>query len=142
MTVRGRVQNGVVVLDEPARLSEGTEVVVQPVPKLAPLSGANGASFLSGANRLDKQGRTDSALDLVYDAIDDLLRRGDYPRLDHVLTEVPVADYSVDLLLGILTATLPGKSRLPSRSGFFGEVERALKARGEYDPALLTGLEG
>jgi hypothetical protein len=142
MTVRGRVQNGVVVLDDPARLSEGTEVTVQPVAKALPLSEANGASLMSGANRLDKQGRTDSALDVIYDTIDDLLRRGDFGRLDHVLTEVSAADYSVDLLLGLLTATLPGKGRLPSRPKFFREVERTLKARGEYDPALLTGLEG
>jgi hypothetical protein len=31
MTYRGRVKNGVVVLDEPAELPEGTEVRVDPV---------------------------------------------------------------------------------------------------------------
>jgi hypothetical protein len=31
MTYRGRIQNGVVVLDEPASLAEGTEVTVIPV---------------------------------------------------------------------------------------------------------------
>jgi hypothetical protein len=32
MTYRGHVQNGVVVLDEPATLPDGTSVQVQPVP--------------------------------------------------------------------------------------------------------------
>lgn len=32
MTYRGRVKNGVIVLDEPAGLPEGAEVEVSPVP--------------------------------------------------------------------------------------------------------------
>ncbi len=36
MTYRGKIQNGVVVLDKPSALAEGTEVTVQPVkPKPA-----------------------------------------------------------------------------------------------------------
>jgi hypothetical protein len=31
MTYRGHVENGVVVLDEPAALAEGTEVAVEPI---------------------------------------------------------------------------------------------------------------
>ena len=33
MTLRGHVRNGVIVLDEPAELPEGTEVRVEAVPE-------------------------------------------------------------------------------------------------------------
>jgi hypothetical protein len=39
MTYRGHVQNGVVVLDEPAKLPDGTSVDVQPVPPPEPTLG-------------------------------------------------------------------------------------------------------
>jgi len=38
MTYRGHVQGGVVVLDEPAALAEGTEVIVEPVYQRDPIS--------------------------------------------------------------------------------------------------------
>jgi hypothetical protein len=37
MTYRGRIKNGVIVLDESVRLPEGSEVLVQPVAEPAPL---------------------------------------------------------------------------------------------------------
>lgn len=49
---------------------------------------------------------------------------------------------SVDVLLGILTATLPASSRLASRSKLFGQIAETLEKRGEYEEGLLTGLEG
>jgi len=57
------------------------------------------------------------------------------------LRQVDVRIFSTDLLLGILTATLPAKSKLPSRTPFFGKVEAIIKRRGEWEKGLLTGLE-
>jgi hypothetical protein len=36
MTLRGRVQNGVIVLDDPAQLPEGTEVRIEAVDQASP----------------------------------------------------------------------------------------------------------
>ena len=38
MTYRGRVKNGVIVLDDPTPLPEGTEVCVEPLPTPPPMT--------------------------------------------------------------------------------------------------------
>jgi hypothetical protein len=93
------------------------------------------------ARRLDEKGRTDAALDLIYDWVDEMLRNEKMVELDSALTKLSVADLSTDLLLGVLTATLPARNRLPSRSRLFAEIEKAIRNRGEYEEGLLTGLE-
>jgi hypothetical protein len=94
------------------------------------------------AQRLDRRGRTDAALDLIYDQVDEWLHRPQFDRLDSILANLPVADLSIHLLLGILTATLPAIRRLDSRTRLFQEIERVLKDRGDYEEGLLVGLEG
>jgi len=98
--------------------------------------------FVARARRLDEHRRTEAALDLIYDAVDQLMRDNQFERLDSMLVQTRVDDLSVDILLGILTATLPAKTRLPSRVAFFLAVEQLLKRRGDYEQGLLTGLEG
>jgi hypothetical protein len=93
------------------------------------------------AQRLVRMGRIEPALDLIYDAADHMMRKGEFAQLDSVLANVRVSDLSVDILLAILTATLPAKSRLPSRTRFFNEIEKSLRDRDEYEDGLLTGLE-
>lgn len=99
-------------------------------------------SFLQGAQRLDRMGSTDAALDLLYDNFDAMMRDGRFCELDALLRAERANDYRLDLLLGILTATLPGKSKLPSRGKFLKDAENVLRERGEYEEGLLTGLEG
>ncbi|MDZ4818677.1 MAG: hypothetical protein SGJ20_06865 [Planctomycetota bacterium] len=98
-------------------------------------------SFLQRAKRLDLQGQTDSALDLLYDAIDEMMRNGQVADLDAILNECIASQFSTDILIGLLTATLPVRTRLPYRRLFFREVEKSIKQRGEYERGLLTGLE-
>lgn len=98
-------------------------------------------SFIERANELDRRGRTDAALDLLYDSVDATIRQGRFAELDALLVGLCPADHSVDLLLGILTATLPARERLKSRKGFYRDVECTLTARGELDEGLLAGLE-
>ena len=93
------------------------------------------------AARLEKMGHTDFALDLLYDTVDELLRGQEFPRLDSILAHLEPQRYSVDILLGILTATLPARSRLPSRPNLVRESERLLRDRGDYEHGLLAGLQ-
>lgn len=99
-------------------------------------------SFLHRAQRLDRIGSTDAALDLLYDSVDAMMRGGKFCELDSLLKRLRADDYSLDMLLGILTATLPGRSKLPARGRFLKDAENALRERGEYEDGLLTGLEG
>lgn len=99
-------------------------------------------TFIDRANRLDILDHTDAALDLLYDAVDDLLRRREFDRLDEMLQDTVTSDLSLNVLLGLLTATLPARSRLRSRVAFFQRVDETLRARDEWEEGLLVGLEG
>ncbi len=61
--------------------------------------------------------------------------------LDTIFEQVQTDNLSADMLLGLLTATLPARSRLSCRKTFFSEVEMVLRDRGEFKDGLLTGLE-
>ena len=110
--------------------------------KVANASADQPEAFVKRAARLDRLRRTDSALDLIYDSVDELMRKEEFSQLDAALSTLKPAELSVDILLGILTATLPARSRLPARNDLFRSAEEALKNRGEYEERLLTGLEG
>lgn len=98
-------------------------------------------SFVHRARRLASRGQIDSALDLIYDQIDELLLSSDFDRVDRTLSEASPDDLPLPILLAILTATLPAKGRLQARSAFFESVQRSLKERGEFEDELLVGLE-
>lgn len=98
--------------------------------------------FLSSANQLASHGYIDSGIDVVYDAVDEMLRHGEFPRVDAILTETQPKEYSIDIMLALLTSTLPASSRLPSRRAFYRRFETWLRTTGEYEDGLLTGLEG
>jgi hypothetical protein len=97
--------------------------------------------LLRHADRLDRRGHTDSALDLLFDQIDEMLLASDFSRVDRLLLETAPESLSVDLLIGLLTATLPAKDRLPNRKYFLERVERSLQERGELESGLLVGLD-
>jgi hypothetical protein len=99
------------------------------------------SSFLDRARRLGNVGQTDAALDIIFDQIDELLLSRDFARVDELLSTTLANDLSADLLLGILTATLPAKSHLVQRTTFYEQVEAALRERGELEDDLLVGLE-
>ncbi|MEX2139713.1 MAG: hypothetical protein WD894_10655 [Pirellulales bacterium] len=98
-------------------------------------------SFLDHAKRLDQLGQTDTALDIIFDQIDEMLLAGEFDRVNQVLVDTHADNYSVDLLLGILTATLPAKDRFSSRPEFFRRVAHTLQSRGELKDGLLIGLD-
>lgn len=97
--------------------------------------------FLRPVLQLGKSGHVDAALDVLYDRVDDLLKAKEFSTMDVFLRQANIDSLSVDILLGLLTASLPAKSKLPSRSRFYAEVESSIKRRGEWENGLLTGLE-
>lgn len=98
-------------------------------------------NFLDRARRLDKAGNTDAALDLIYESVNGKLSRGRFKDVDAVLQTTEPWSLSVDLMLGLLTSTLPARTKLPSRGTFFQKSEAAIKDRKEWEDGLLTGLE-
>ncbi len=98
-------------------------------------------TFLDRARRLDNAGNTDAALDLLYENVNGKLSLGRFKDVDSVLETTEPMSLSVDLMLGLLTSTLPARTKLPSRSTFFQKSEAAIRDRNEWEDGLLTGLE-
>jgi hypothetical protein len=98
-------------------------------------------SILDYAQLLVSHGQTDTALDLIFDRFDEMLLAGDFNKLDQILAQSCPENLSVDLLVGVLTVTLPARNRLDNRKGFFERVKLALQNRGELQDDLLIGLE-
>lgn len=97
--------------------------------------------YATRAERLHQSGFTASALDLIYDETDALLRHGKFALLDSVLVDLSVDSMSAEILIALLTATLPAKSKLASRREFFQRVSESLARRGILEQGLLSGLE-
>jgi hypothetical protein len=91
--------------------------------------------------------RADLALDLIYDTVDTMMENGELMELDEILKEalniLHESKLSLNVALGLLTITLPVKTRLPHRYHFFTAIMEELKARRGEDAAksLLNGLE-
>jgi len=98
------------------------------------------SAFLDNARRLDNQGKTDAALDLIFDQIDEMMLAGQFAKVDQILKNLVPDNYSVELLLGLLTITSPAKNILTHRQEFFQQVEQTLHRRGENEDGLLFGL--
>ena len=81
----------------------------------------------------------DQTLDAIYEWSDDLMRAGRLREIESVLKNLRTDN--VDVLIGFLTATLPVKSNLPSRKRIYTMAEKRLVELGEFDPAILSGLE-
>jgi hypothetical protein len=97
--------------------------------------------FVVAAQKLADQGNVDSALDHIFDQADSLLLAGEFTALNEVIAGLDAERLSIDVLLAVLTISLPAKSKLPARSGFYCAVERLLRERGEFRDGLLSGLQ-
>lgn len=64
--------------------------------------------------------------------------------VEEIDSEIAAMDFSntdTDLLLGLLTATLPRKSELNNRKQLYKETKRLLKKRGQFERGILDGLQ-
>lgn len=74
-------------------------------------------------------------IDLIYDQVNDMLVTGNFAAVNDLLDNAHVHNSSIDMLLALLTVTLPAKSKLTARESFFQYVK---KWSSETD---LSGLE-
>lgn len=91
---------------------------------------------MMSARTMDKV--TDADLDELYEAIDVLMKIGAWKFLDSLLVNWELSAWRtpVDLLVGYATATMPAKSKLPSRKAFMARCMQL-----HTDPELWKGLE-
>lgn len=97
--------------------------------------------FLSDAIELERQGNLRGSLATIYRRVEELMREAMLDALDEEITSVPAEEIGTDVLIGLLTATLPVKRKLPSRPQLFRSTLQLLKTRGHFEPGVLDGLE-
>lgn len=97
--------------------------------------------FLNDAIEMERQGNLRGSLATIYRRVDELMREAMLDALDEEITSVPAEKIGTDVLIGLLTATLPAKRKLPSRPQLFRSTLQLLKARGHFEPGILDGLE-
>ena len=105
-------------------------------PKAAP------AQPLPRAYGLIADGKTDEALDLLFDLIDALLSAGQVGECNRILERIDVNALDVDTMIGLLSITLSAKERLVTRRDFLERVEAKLQlAHSAHELSeLLNGL--
>lgn len=103
-------------------------------------SNAARRTFLRRASELEQTVDLGAALDVIYDSVDELMRAGRFSELDRILRRVNPREYSTDILIAVLTGTLPGRSHLPSRDALRTAIEQTLRERNELEDGLLAGL--
>lgn len=85
-------------------------------------------------------GFQDSANDVVFECIDDMLLAGDFEGVDAVLAEAPLDGLTPAVALGYLTITHAAAQHLPGRPAFVDRVRPWLVAKigAERTAALLS----
>lgn len=74
-------------------------------------------------------------LRVIYSFFDDMFRKGNFVFIDSIIASFPLDD--LDSVLGVLTASLPAQSLLPSRKIF---LSKAKKKFGSKEKGLWDGL--
>lgn len=97
--------------------------------------------WLDDVYSLVDQGKSEQAVDLLYEHVDDLLLAEDFKRCDALLQTVDLKRLDSNLMVSLLTMTAPAKAALPYRASLLQRARKALEtiAPGRAD-RLLMGL--
>lgn len=82
--------------------------------------------FFDRVQAFSSLGKTDSAIDEIFDFIDRLLCDGSFSDVDKVLDKVDLDKISLDIALSFLTITMAAKTKLLSRAAFFDKIHAKL----------------
>ncbi len=74
--------------------------------------------ILNYSVRLEINGQIDKALDLVFENIDNYLKNNKFNTINNKLKEIDVKNYTPNVLLTLVTATIPAQNKLPDWNKF------------------------
>ena len=92
------------------------------------------------AELLSKKGPCDESIDSIFVYFDSLLRASKFNLIDDFLNEIVVDNYSIDMLIGLLTITAPAESLLPQRNKVLESTRKIISERQVKERDLLFGL--
>ena len=93
--------------------------------------------WLDTVYSLVARGAPDDAIDVLFDHVDDLLITGEFRRCNDLLHAVDLARLDTDLLVALLSITLPAAPHLRDRPWLVQRVEKRLQ---EIAPDRIEGL--
>ncbi|MGH7131243.1 MAG: hypothetical protein ACREJO_04795 [Phycisphaerales bacterium] len=98
--------------------------------------------FLERAARLHESGFPDTAVDLVFDAIDAFLKAGQYALLNSVLLQSAQPQYPSNVLLALLVTTRVARDKLVVWKDFAEQAIPLLESRPDFDARAVRHLRG
>lgn len=98
-------------------------------------------NWLNDMYALDADGNCDDAIDILFEALDELLLAERYENCDAILQALDVDRMSATLLVGCISFTQLAARHLPSYPAFFAAVESRLRVLApDRVDRLLWGL--
>lgn len=97
--------------------------------------------FIEDAQNIEAYGMLGKAIDLIRCYVIAHLKAGKFELLDSAFNEINVGQISTDLIYALLIATLPAKTKLPSRPNFWDRANTTLKHRREYVFGMFDHLK-
>lgn len=79
-------------------------------------------TFVSIILKLQGLQKIDTALDAIYESMENFLLNGKFALVDEILVDEKIKELVPDLQLGLLVITKPFKSKLSNRVNFFNFV--------------------
>ena len=98
------------------------------------------AFTIMNSMEIEESGDLSMALDILYDAVDKRLHAGELAEIDWILKKSSPAFLTTDIILALLTVTMPVKTKLYNRESFFQKSKQVILERHKTD-GLLDGLE-
>lgn len=97
--------------------------------------------WLADARDLANKGQESDALKTVYKSVNAWLANERFPWVESLLSQIHVEDFSVVILVALLTVTLRYHPKISvARRDFFDRVEKEIRRRGISEKGLLSGL--
>jgi len=81
-------------------------------------------SMLDKVEQMHIAGQTSQALDILLECFDDEFHKGNFLVVNETLNLIDVNKFGLQILMGVLSATGPGKHRLISRTKFLEVVKK------------------
>ena len=100
----------------------------------------NSNSILAKAQNYASTQHIDSALDLIYNTIETCLQAGSFRLVNEMFLEARPDWLNTHVILGLLTATLPARSKLSNWREFAIQSESVVKTRPEGKDDLFSHL--
>ena len=80
------------------------------------------------------------AYKLIFRRIDQAMRAGDFNGIDAAIANALIGDFALEVLIALLTATLPARSKLASRDKLLEAAQQVAKDRRRWTATLFSGL--